>query len=207
MTVILNENEFWKKSLKGPDLGEWIVLDRLTDIILKYVDGCIIDIGIGETTLVLLKHSKLFDRTHFSIDKRQMVCDWLTKEHSLNLHAGHFLYCGTSHDFITEFSKKSEQVAVAMLDGSHNYETMQYEVNFFLSKLSVGGVIFVHDTMPWERTYSSKENRGKKTESWRIRTVTGERDDVEIFTWPYTAAYCGLTMILKKDMSRPFYRR
>ena len=36
---------------------DWIILDKLTEIILAHVEGCVVDIGIGPSTRVLRKHS------------------------------------------------------------------------------------------------------------------------------------------------------
>ena len=69
--------------------------------------------------------------------------------------------------------------------------------------------MFFHDTCPMQGYYERKlEKKGIENEmsTWRLKSVLKSRDDIEVFTWPYTASNCGLTMILKKDITLPFYR-
>jgi hypothetical protein len=75
-----------------------------------------------------------------------------------------------------------------------------------MPKVATGGVIFLHDTSPWKRTYNKKINMGRELTLPLIKKELKADETIEVFTWPYTAANCGLTMILKKDMTQPWYR-
>ena len=41
---------------------EWIILDRVVDIILDNVKGCIVDIGMGMSTQILAEYAEKYNR-------------------------------------------------------------------------------------------------------------------------------------------------
>ena len=168
-------------------IEEWIILDRLADVILANVDGCIVDIGIGSSTKVLIKYAKKFNVQHYSCDINVKKCEWARR-------VGCKVFEGKSLYFIKEFN---DFPALVFIDGEHLYETVKQEVEFFLPLLSYGGVIFLHDTNPPERY---KSNNGKGCgDVYKIIQELEKDKNLQIFTWPYTAAECGLTMIMKKN--------
>jgi len=169
----------------------WVILKNLADIILKHRRGCIVEIGVGTSTIILLECAKLAKVKFYTCDKQK------NRQFEYNNHT-HFL--GTSIDFIKIFNDKP---SVVFLDGCHDYNIVLKELNFFLDNLIEGGVIFLHDTLPPEEKYLVKS---QCSDSYRIRQEFENRKDiVECFTWPYTAADKGLTMILKKSLNRPYY--
>ena len=172
----------------------WILLDRLVDVILKNVPGCVVDIGIGHSTEVLYNHSSKLGREHYSCDISSKKCNWARTLGGLKIFEGRSL------DFIEQFS--NIPVAVVFLDGDHTYSITKREFDFFLLKLSPGGMIFLHDTMP----YCTKEIYGKYT-VYQLRQEIERRSDLMVFTWPYTAQNAGLTMIMQKEKNPPFYRK
>jgi len=66
--------------------------------------------------------------------------------------------------------------------------------------------MFLHDTCPWKSTYEKKIAGGKQITTHQVRKALERNDKLDVFTWRYTASNCGLTMVLKKDMTEPFYR-
>jgi len=190
---------------------DWIILEKLVPIILDNIEGCVVDIGIGSSTELLSDYSFQFGRKHFSCDINQKFCNWAEKTLS---HLE--IFCGSSDDFINQFS--DIPVAVVFIDGDHHYPVVLKEVNFFLSKLVFGGVIFMHDTFPskWQDIYGfvnkkPGKNYGKyydvTCDSYLVRQQLEQRKDLMVFTWPYTASNFGLTMIMKKNMEGPEFRR
>ena len=161
---------------------DWNMLDSLVPIILSNVKGCVVDIGIGPSTRVLFKHSSALKRDHYSCDKKESRCDW-AREIGIS-----DVYFGKSLEFIKQFP--DIPVALAFIDGYHKYEVVIQETKFFLKKLAVGGVLFLHDTYP---PFDRLKNCG---DVWRVRREM-ERSDVQTFTWPYTATDRGLTMLMK----------
>ena len=54
----------------------WIVLERLVDVVLYYVPGCIVEIGIGSSTEVLNTHSKNTGVKFYTCDTSLNKCKW-----------------------------------------------------------------------------------------------------------------------------------
>ncbi len=164
---------------------EWIILDKLAGVILANVGGCIVDIGIGSSTKILIKYAKEFDIPHYSCDINAKKCEWARA-------VGCKVYEGRSLDFIKEFD--DSPVALVFIDGKHLYEIVKQEVEFFLTVLSDGGVIFLHDTNPPDK-WKSDSGAGCG-DVYKLRQELGKDKALQIFTWPYTAAKCGLTMVM-----------
>ena len=170
----------------------WTILDALVGVILFNRKGCVVEIGSGESTNILAKYSKEADVNLYTCDLNKNIPLFFNK---------HFHFQGSSFEFIKQFN---DIPAVVFLDGNHDYEITSKEVEFFLEKLLVGGVIFLHDTYPPSK---SKLVREHCSDSYRLRQEYEKRKNiVDTFTWPYTAGDCGLTMIIKKSLDRPFYR-
>ncbi len=163
--------------------ADWNMLDSLAPIILSNVKGCVVDIGIGPSTQILFKHSQILKREHYSCDVKKRRCDWAKEIGIPNV------FCGKSFDFIKQFPKIS--VALVFIDGCHDSEVVMKETEFFLKKLVLGGVIFLHDTYP---PFDRLKHCGTV---WKVRQEM-ERSEVQTFTWPYTAVDRGLTMLMKK---------
>lgn len=180
------------------NLNEWIILDRLSDIILSAVEGCVVDIGAGLSTLVLAKYSKSFNRIHYSCDtsKKRFIVGH-------GCHKSHKYFIGTSLDFMEQFN---DVPALVFIDGTHEYDIVTKEVNFFLEKLNKGGVLFLHDTYPPHKKYINKKDKGCG-QIYLIRQQLENNKDFWCFTWPYSsqAQGCGLTMVMKKYDNLPFY--
>jgi len=65
-------------------------------------------------------------------------------------------------------------------------------------------VIFLHDTMPPSEEFITET---ACDDVYRLRQELEKRDDLDCFTWPYTASYMGLTMIIKKETDRPYWEK
>lgn len=180
----------------GHKRKDWVVVESLIDMVLSNVEGCVVEIGIGVSTTILLEHAKKLGIKLISCDINKKKCDWAKK---LGVSE---VYEGKSLDFIQQFPDVF--VALALIDGDHRYPTVIEEVNFFLSKLSPGGVLFMHDTLKpsWDAVY------GKVTsDSYLVRQEMEKRDGLMTFTWPYTAFSYGLTMLMLKEKNVPKFRR
>jgi len=195
----------------GMKRKHWIVVDRLAPIILSNVEGCVVDIGIGRSTETLYEHSTQFHREHYSCDISNQVSKWARK-----LFPKIKFFLGSSFDFMKQFPNIS--IAIIFIDGNHHYSTVIEEIKFFLPKLSSGGVMFIHDTLPkdWQEVYGyMNEKPGRKygrhidvcCDSYLVRQELEARRDLMVFTWPYTAANYGLTMVMKKEMTGPKFRQ
>jgi len=181
-------------------MDNWIILDSLVPVVLNNIQGCIVEIGLGNSTLILNKYANQFNRKHYACDKKPRVCDWVkanTKSNNLIIHN-----C-ISFDMMKVFNDKP---AIIFIDGNHSYRVVKEEVDFFLPKLVPGGMMFLHDTYLCKRWYERYKRKGKETDTYKIRQDLENNRDVYTMTFPYTAAWCGLTIILKKDLNRPHYQ-
>lgn len=180
----------------------WVIMDRLVDVVLAYVPGPVVEIGIGHSTWVLARHAMAAGVPFYTCDIRARKCAWA--EEVIKYDKLH-VFCGRSFEFIKDFS---ERPAVVFIDGEHEYATVKVEVDFFLPLMPPGGVLFLHDTCTVAFRHEKRLLERKKIiDTPRIRKELEKRDDVDVLTWRYTAAECGLTMVLKKDMTEPEYRR
>ena len=177
---------------------DWVIVDRLTDIILDNVKGCVVDIGIGASTKVLAYHTKRLGVKHYCCDISPKRCKWAREK--LRWPE---VYEGKSLDFIKQFL--DNPVALVFIDGDHRYKVVIQEVRFFLEKLTPGGVIFLHDTYPKEGyVYEDGQRCGTV---YKVRQEMENDNSVWSLTWPYTGFNYGITMLLKKEKNVPFFRR
>lgn len=188
---------------KDAHMEEWVLLDRLLPVILFHRDGCLVEIGCGVSTFFMCKHGYDFERTVYTIDCNS---EKLSKHVYTQLYKGHKPIWCKSEEFIKVFD---EPCAAVLIDGAHDYKIAKMEFEFFFGKLVEGGVIFIHDTYPPvadgdnPAALLSPEGCG---DVWRLRGELEERrNEMEVFTWPYTAKWMGLTMVLKKEKDRPVW--
>ena len=66
-------------------------------------------------------------------------------------------------------------------------------------------MILIRPEKNGQKIYPDKEME-KVGNVYKVRQELETRDDIQIFTWPYTAANCGLTMVMKKEPNRPYYK-
>lgn len=175
-----------------------MALHHIADVVLRHLKGlCVVEVGMGGTTSILSDLAKAYKRKLYSCDINIGKAKMYTTD-----YPRHIVFPGTSFDFIAQFD---DTPAVVFLDGSHDYKIVSKEVDFFFERLTRWGVIFIHDTYP--PTEEHAQLQVKCGDIWRLRQEWEQKRDIcECFTWPFTASGCGLTMILKKDTDRPFYR-
>ena len=175
---------------------DWTIIQQLGDVILTKIHGCIFEIGIGKSTPILKKFADDFKRDLYCLDVRGYKCKWAES-------VGCKALIGKTKHTLKLFPKIS--VAMGLIDGRHDVHTVRFEVNFFLDLLTPGGIIFMHDTyLPTNR----KPKKGTMAgDIYKVRQELEMREDVQTFTWPYTAMDQGLTMVMKKELDRPYYRQ
>jgi len=176
---------------------KWCMLNALVGIILDNVKGCLIEIGTSygdvvrdkrKSTTIMGDHAELQNINFYTCDiRKNVVIDY----------AGHTHFAMSSLAFIEGFDKYVWEVpAAVLLDGCHDYDTVIQEIIFFFEKLVVGGVIFLHDTMP---KLEKNLRRGSCSNSYLVRQEVEGWTNADCFTWPYTAGNVGLTMLLKRE--------
>jgi hypothetical protein len=181
-----------ENSLRHGLLNGWTMLERIVPVVLYFRPYCIVEIGAGASTLYLAREAEAYGVKLYSCDKSPRKNRVYFKDH---IFVQKF-----SRDFIEEFD---DTPSVVLIDADHAYEVAKMEFDFFFDKLVPGGVIFLHDTMPPAENYLSKFACG---DVYRLRQELENRtDEMDCLTWPYTAGYSGLTMVLKKEKNRPLW--
>ena len=178
----------------------WVVIDRIAEIVLDNVGGCVVEIGCGLSTVILAEQAKTYSRAFYTVDKRISKCNWVKE----NIGYDRTIISNqSSNNFMKTFN---DVPALVLLDGSHELSTVEAEASFFLDKMNIGGVLFIHDTSPQIKHYERKVGQGRKMNTYEVRKTLEKDKRYDVFTWRYTAAKCGLTMVTKKDMGDPVYR-
>ena len=180
---------------------KWCVLESLVGIIPRYVSGPIVEIGCtyGDSMYHRRKSTNIFAEKAMAAGVPFYTCDIKFQVEIDYVKHTHFM--GTSLDFIKQFDQTG--LSIVFLDGCHAYDVVMEEFNFFYARLKTGGMIFLHDTNPKREALLA---HGSCSDSYRVRQeLETRREDMEVFTWPYTAGNVGLTMVLKKETDRPYY--
>ena len=174
-------------------LGEWSVLATLCQIILYHRPYCIVELGAGESTSILLLAAERANVKLYSVDMKPFK--------HLNCKRNYEFYLGDTNDFMKTFD---DTPAIVLIDANHEYENAKREFEFFFDKLVEGGVIFLHDTYPSCEKMLAPLSCG---DVYKLRQDIEKMDKnlLDVFTWPYTAKWCGLTMVIKKEKERPFW--
>lgn len=189
-----NDADNGKQTMKFGFMNGWIILEQLVPVILYYRPYCIVEIGAGASTVYLARRAEEFGVKFYSCDKaprkNKTYCD------------NHIFVQKFSEDFMKEFD---DTPAIVLIDGDHSYEMAKKEFDFFFDKLIPGGVIFLHDTLPPVEFYTAPT---ACHDVYKLRQELEQRtDEMDCFTWPYTAGYAGLTMVLKKEKDRPYWEK
>lgn len=171
-------------------MQNWSILDALLPSILYHRTGCLVEIGVGNSTFFMCKHAADFDRTLYSVDINTAKLMKLAPNHIVNLMS--------SEDFMEEFD---DEPAVVLIDGDHSYKTAKKEFEFFFNKLIEGGVIFIHDTYPPGEVFVDEPFACGDV--YKLRQEIEDRKEMDVFTWPYGGMWMGLTMVIKKEGERP----
>ncbi len=185
---------------------KWAMLNALVGIVLRFVPGCVVEIGSSygdavrekrKSTTIMGDHAQLFNRIFNTCDIRRV---------SKMAYEKHRHFGMSSLDFLKIYDEQvKERPAVVFIDGNHDYDFVIQEVKFFFPRLNTGGMIFMHDTMP--RKEKALEHAAC-SDSYRVRQELETWTDVaDCFTWFYTAGNCGLTMINKKEENRVYFRK
>lgn len=178
----------------------WVVLDRLSDIILAHNKGCIVEIGIGYSSEILLKHAIALNRKFYTCDISKTRCDELKNKTNYDKL---YIYNMKSNKFMLQFN---DIPSLVFIDGNHFAKVLKPETKFFLEKMNYGAVMFLHDTCPTKSKYESKTAHGRIMDTYTVRQELEQDKNLDVFTWRYTAKDAGLTMIWKKDLRDPMYR-
>ena len=186
------ESEKKEITIRFQQMNGWVILTSLIPTIMYFRPGCIVEIGAGVSTPLLAEIAENYGVKFYSCDK--------SPKKNKTYFKGHEYIQKMSEDFIKEFD---DMPSVVLIDGDHSYEVAKMEFDFFFEKLVPGGVIFLHDTFPMAEEYTGP---GLCHDVYKLRQRLELRThEMDVFTWPYTAGYHGLTMVMKKEKDRPMW--
>ena len=189
---------------------KWSMLNAIVGMVLRYVPGSVIEIGTSygdsvkekrKSTNIMGDHAIRFKRSFYTCDLRKKCVIDYPKHH-------HFIM--PSFEFLPIVKKKMEEgndfPAVIFIDGKHEYETIIEEVKVLFPLLTTHGVMFFHDTMP---KLEKQLIMGACGTAYKVRQEleTWCPEKADIFTWPYTAGRVGLSMLIKKETEREYFRK
>jgi len=172
----------------------WGLLSVLSDYVLYYTQGDIVEIGCGESSIHLSKLAEKYKR-------RCYHCEY-SKSGVANMKntKGYFgkkseVYTGKSDNFFNDVNLP--KIALGFIDGDHTYEQVKKDFNNLFSYIVDGGFVFLHDTFPPNESWTVPEKCG---------TVYKLREEIEVqhrlgfltsFTFRNSAFDVGLTMVQK----------
>ncbi len=182
--------------------GTWGIMESLIPMILKYCPGDIVEVGMGESTTIFARYAAGAGVSLYSCD---IQVGGMFQVFDKELFDNHYCYIGRSEEFMQEYSGSP---SIVFLDGEHLYETVKKEVEFFLPIMRVGGVMFLHDTMPMFKKNIEPDEKGYNPgDIYKVRQELERDPRYDVFTWPYSALNMGLTMVMVHGDSRPHWKR
>jgi hypothetical protein len=168
----------------------WGLLGVLADFVLHYTQGCIIEIGICETSIFFSKLSAKYDRKVYHCDVQQSVI--------VNCHTvpGYFGPNSTTYIMASdEFFKTVKfdcPAAIVFIDGDHIYEQVRKDFINALRVLAPNGYIFLHDTAPPNKEWIGETRCGTV---YKLRQELERDKTFDVFTFRNSAWDVGLTMV------------
>jgi len=182
--------------------GTWDIMEPMIPAILKYCPGDIVEIGMGESTTLFAHYAQETGVSLYSCDlKMGGMFDVFDKE----IFPQHYCYIGKSEDFMKEYVGSP---SIVFIDGEHLYETAKKETDFFLPIMRVGGVMFLHDTMPMFEKNIERDSKGYNPgDVYKLRQELECDPRYDVFTWPYSANNMGLTMVMVHGEGRPYWKQ
>jgi hypothetical protein len=172
----------------------WGLLGALADCVVSNVQGDVLEIGCGESSIYFSKIAEKYNRTCFHVEYSK------SGVHNMKNTKGYFgkksiVYNCKSDQFFQDASTNMK-FALAFIDGDHVYEAVANDFYNTVDNLAKGGFIFLHDTYPPDITWISESKCGTVNV---LRRELEEDPNYEIFTFPFTAFNVGLSMIRVKE--------
>jgi len=171
----------------------WGLLGVLSDYVLNYTKGDIVEIGVCETSIFFTKLSEKYHRKVYHCDiQRSVIENCKTVEGYFSKQ--NIVFCGSSDNFFKQI--KLTPIALGFIDGDHIYEQVKKDFDNLFPYVVKNGYIFLHDTYPPDDTWKIPTKCGTV---FQLREELEKRDDIEIFTFLKSAWNVGLTMVRKKQ--------
>jgi len=186
---------------------EWegmIMVGILADATLHFLNGAIIELGMGVSSIYLNRVGKKYNRQVFHCDisggiyeEGKTIPDFFREDKNMCV-----FYGGTSDSFFENI--KLPSIAFAFIDADHSYTQVKKDFFNVEKILQTNGIILLHDTMPPHEDYLGENLCGS---SWKFRQELEKDNRFDVFTFAASVAHgVGLTMCRKKEINLPFYQ-
>jgi len=181
---VINGNWMWER---------WGLLGVLSDYVLMYTQGDIIEIGCGESSIFLSKLAEKYNRVCYHVEFSKSGVE------NMKNTKGYFgeksvVYNVKSEEFFE--MEKPTPLALGFIDGDHDYDVAKNDFDSIWDYLVPNGYIFLHDTLPPSEEWKVPEKCG--TVYYLREDIEAINDVLDIFTFPRSAFDVGLTMVRKK---------
>lgn len=178
----------------------WGLLGVLADYVLHYTHGCIVEIGIGESSLYFTRLARKYNRKVYHCDIQRSdyenlftLPDFFDEEN--------IKYLGSSDDFFVEV--KIPPIALGFIDGDHLYPQVKKDFENLFSRVVNNGYIFFHDLHPRDEFNTIETRSG---DGYILRKELEKRGDIDIITFPRSAWDAGLTAVRKLSNNLPYFQ-
>lgn len=178
----------------------WGLLQMLGDYILSYTKGDMLEIGCGESSILMSRLAKKYNRICHHIEYSKSGVE------NMKSTKGYFgynslVYNCTSESFFELNQLKKFKLAFSFIDGDHMYEQVMKDF-FHVWKYTVDeGYVFLHDSNPPNEKWTTENKCGTV---YKLRHELEKLQNIEIFTFNKSAFDVGLTMIRKNGERTKF---
>jgi hypothetical protein len=181
----------------------WGLLSVLSDYVLTYTQGDILEIGCGESSIHFSRLAEKFNRKCYHVEFSKSGVE------NMKNTQGYFgknskVFNMKSDNFFTSLSNADigyPKLALAFIDGDHEYEQVKKDFFNTIKYVVNNGFIFLHDTAPPTKEWTVPEKCGSvhilRTELETHQYIE-ELPEYDIFTFLNSAFNVGLTMIRVK---------
>ena len=177
----------------------WGLLGVLSDYVLNYVEGDILEIGCGESSIYFAKLAEKYNRYCYHVEysvsgvNNMMSTEGYFKKNKAGV------YNMKSDNFFRDHTKagKTPPIALAFIDGDHEYEQVKRDFDNTVPLMAKDGFIFLHDTYPPSPEWTAPSKCGTV---FRLREDIEKNPDFEIFTFKKSAFDVGLSMVRKNEL-------
>jgi hypothetical protein len=175
----------------------WGLLSVLSDYVLYYTQGDILEIGCGESSIHLSKLAEKYNRKCYHVEYSKSGVE------NMKNTKGYFgknsqVFNMKSDEFFSALRNADigyPKLALVFIDGDHEYEAVYNDFWNVFPYVNSDGYIFLHDTNPPDESWTVPEKCGGV---YKLREELEEFDYLDVFTFVKSAFDVGLTMIRKR---------
>lgn len=170
----------------------WGLLGVLSDYVLYYNQGDILEIGCGESSIYFSQLAEKYNRKCYHIEYSKSGVE------NMRNTKGYFgknseVFNMKSDDFFERV--RPTTLILAFIDGDHEYKQVREDFYHVLRYVIKGGYIFLHDTYPPDEYWTVPEKCGTVYKLRKELELNGNEFGFEIFTFDKSAFDVGLTMV------------